>query len=153
MIVGVFGGERVTVRVPQGYGAQVKTNKQSVVFTDKDGVTAITLKFTADSPGAMPDDDALRNRAIAATPGLTNLDMTTCATGYTPAKEVDARRPVTSTLSLQVRHAFVACPEGLVEVICAANESAAADARDAYNAFMSSLRVEAVKKEDPPAAN
>jgi len=149
-MVVLFGAERVTVRVPQGYGAQVQPEKMSVVFTAKDGATAITLKATTDSPGVMPEDDVLRSRALAANPGGAFLEMSTCPTGYNPAKYVDSVRTLAPNLSLKVRHAFVACPEGAVEVVLAANAPAFDNARVVFNALMSSLRVEQVKKDEPP---
>lgn len=151
-MVALLGGERVTVRVPHGYSAQVQAEKMSVVFTDKAGTTAITLRMTTNSPGVMPEDDALRDRALAANPGGTFLEMSTCATGYLPAKYVDSLRTVAPDLSLKVRHAFLACPEGAVEVVCSANGSAFEDARVAFNALMSSLRVEQVKQQEPRPA-
>jgi hypothetical protein len=152
IMVVVLGGERVTVRVPHGYGAQVQAEKRSVVFMDKAGTTAITLRATTNSPGLMPEDDVLRSTALAAYPGGTFLEISTCPTGYNPAKCVDLVRTISPALSLRVRHAFVACPEGAVEVVCAANGAVFEDARVVFNAMMSSLRVEPVKKEQPPPA-
>ncbi|MGA3180396.1 MAG: hypothetical protein ABSF38_08655 [Verrucomicrobiota bacterium] len=149
-MVVVLGAERVTVRVPHGYGAQVRADKNSVVFTDKDGTTAITLKATADSPGVMPDEEVLRSKALAANPGGTNLEWSTCPTGYKPAKVADSVRTVTSSLSLKVRHAFVACPEGTLEVICAANGVDFENACVVFNALISSLQVELVNKAETP---
>lgn len=152
LMVVLLGRERVTVRVPHGYGAQVKADKNSVVFLDKTGTTAITLKATTDWPGELPDDEVLRSRALATNPGGTNLEWSTVPTGYQPATLVDLVRPVTSNLSLKVRHAFLACPEGMVEVICAANGPDAENARIAFNSFISSLQVGDVKKEETAPA-
>jgi len=151
-MVVLFGGEQVTVRAPHGYGAQVQAEKNSVVFTDKDGTTAITLKATTESPGVMPEDEVLRSRALAANPGGTFVEMSTCPTGYNPAKYVDSVRTLAPNLSLKVRHAYVACPEGAVEVVLAANGPGFEDARMVFSALMSSLRVERVKQPEPPPA-
>jgi hypothetical protein len=147
-MVMLFGAERITVRVPHGYGAQVKTEKNSVLFTDTSGTTAITLKATLEWPGIMPADDRLRSKALAANPGGTISEISTCPTGSSPAKVVDSVRQITSSLSLKVRHGFVACPEGTLEVICAANGANFQSASDVFSAMMSSLKVETVKKEE-----
>jgi hypothetical protein len=151
LMVVVLGTERVTVRVPHGFSAQVRSDKNSVIFTDAAGVTAITLKATTDWPGEMPAEEVLRTKALAANPGGTNLEISVAPTGYTRAKVVDSVRTITSNLSLKFQHAFVACPEGTVEVICAANGAAADKAHDVFNALLSSLQVEQVKKEEPSA--
>jgi hypothetical protein len=150
-MVMLFGAERITVRVPHGYGAQVKTEKNSVIFADTNGTTAITLKPTLEWPGVMPDDDRLRSKALAANPGGAISEMSTCPTGYTAAKVVDSVRQITSSLSLKVRHGFVACPEGTLEVICAANGANFGAACDVFNAGVLSWRVDWVKKEEAPA--
>jgi hypothetical protein len=144
----LFGAEKIIVHVPHGFGAQVKVEKNSVVFTDTGGTTAITLKATLEWPGVMPEEERLRGKALAANPGGTLGELAACPTGYTPGKLVDSAREITPTLSLKIRHGFVACPEGTLEVICAANGANFDAAKETFNAMMSSLKVERVKPEE-----
>jgi hypothetical protein len=150
-IIMLMGAERITVHVPHAYAAQVKTEKNSVVFTDASGTTAITLKATLEWPGVMPEEDRLRVKALAANPGGTNLEVSTCPTGYTPAKVVDSERDIAPGLSLKFRHGFVACPEGTLEVVCAANGANFDAAKEVFNSMMSSLKVEQIKAEESTA--
>ena len=65
----------------------------------------------------MPDDDTLRGLALAINPNENFLQLSTCATGYKPARFVDSIHSLDPLRSIRSRHAFVACPEGIVEFI------------------------------------
>jgi hypothetical protein len=143
----LLGTEKITVRVPHGYGAQIKAEKNSIVFTEPNGTTVITVKATLEWPNVMPEEERLRGKALAANPGGTLGEISTCPTGYSPAKVVDSTREITSSLSLKFRHGFIACPEGTLEVICAANGANFDAAKEVFNSLMSSLKVETNKGE------
>jgi hypothetical protein len=152
-MVVVTGTERLTTRIPRGYAARVDVFEKSVIFTDKtNGAIAITLQVTTNSPGVMPDEDTMRDKALAANPGGSFLQLASCSTGYQPARFVDTFRRIAEGLSIKTRHAFIACPEGTVEFVLRANGEGFDQGRQVFNLLMSSFRMEQVKKPEPPPA-
>lgn len=136
------GTERLTIRMPRGYFASVDKEDQSVVFKEDTGTTAITMRVTTNSPGATPDDDTLRAMALAIHPQENFLQLSSIPTGFKPAPFVDSIHGSDASHSVRSRHAFVACPDGLVEFIFSSKDEAFEDGRIVFNLFMSSFRVE-----------
>jgi hypothetical protein len=103
------------------------------------------MRVTTNSPGAMPDDETLRANALAANPGASILQTSSCATGYKPARFVDTIRSLDPMRSVRTRHAFVACPEGTVEFLFSSKDEAFDKGRVVFNLFLSSFRVEMIR--------
>jgi hypothetical protein len=146
------GREHLVARVPRGYAATVDNESQSVVFKENTGRIAITMRVTTNSPGVMPDDDTLRGLALAINPNENFLQLSTCATGYKPARFVDSIHSLDPFRRIRSRHAFVACPEGIVEFIFSAKDEAFDEGRVAFSLFLSSFRVEMIKEPVKPPA-
>jgi hypothetical protein len=100
------------------------------------------MRVTTNSPGVMPGDEALRASALAANPGGSVLQVASCATGYKPARFVDTVRSLDPIRSVRTRHAFVACPEGIVEFLFSSKDQDFDKDRMTINLFLSSFRVE-----------
>jgi hypothetical protein len=145
----VTGSERMTMRVPHGFAGSVEEDKQRVVFKDKAGGMSITVQTTTNWPGAMPGDDILRSRALAANPGGNFLQLGSSPTRYRAAKFVDSFRTVDNDLTVKRRHAFVSCPEGLVEFIFSSSSADFEKGRLAFGLLLSSFQLEMAK---PPSA-
>ena len=124
---------------------------QSVVFKEDTGSIAITMQVTTNFPGQLPDDGALRTNALASHPNENFLQMSTCATGYKPARFVDSIHSLDRFRSIRTRHAFVACPEGTVEFIFSSKDEDFEKGRVVFNLFLSSFRVEMINQPDRPA--
>ena len=139
------GREHLVIRLPRGYAATVENETQSVVFRESTGSISIAMRVTTNSPGAMPDDETLRANALAANPGASILQTSSCATGYKPARFVDTIRSLDPKRSVRTRHAFVACPEGTVEFLFSSKEEAFDKGRVVFNLFLSSFRVEMIR--------
>jgi hypothetical protein len=139
------GREHLVTRVPRNYAATVENGTQSVVFNEATGSIVIAMRVTTNWPGVMPGDDALRASALAANPGGAVLQVAGCATGYQPARFVDTTRVLDSLRTLRTRHAFVACPEGIVEFMFTAREPDFDKGRVVFNLFLSSFRVEIIQ--------
>ena len=144
------GHEHLLTRVPRGYSVIVENETRSVVFKDNAGSNSIAICVTTNSPGAMPDDDTLRARALAANPGGSVLQTSGCATGYKQARFVDTVRSLDPRHSIRTRHAFVACPEGMVEFILTSKDEAFEKGRMIFNLFLSSFRVEMIREQEKP---
>ena len=146
------GREHLVARLPRGYAAIVDNQSQSVVFKESTGSIAITMRVTTNSPGVMPDDDILRGLALAINPNENFLQLATCPTGYKPARFVDSIHSLDPLRSIRSRHAFVACPEGIVEFIYSSKDEAFDKGRVVFNLFLTSFRVEMIKEPAKPPA-
>jgi hypothetical protein len=140
------GREHLVTRLPRGYAATVDNQAQSVVFKEDTGSIAITMRVTTNSPGQLPDDGALRTNALAIHPNENFLQMSSCATGYKPARFVDSIHSLDRFRSIRTRHAFVACPEGTVEFIFSSKDEDFDKGRVVFNLFLSSFRVEMIQE-------
>jgi hypothetical protein len=139
------GRQHLVIRVPRGYAATVENETQSVLFKESTGSFSIAMRVTTNSPGALPDDGTLRTNALAANPGASILQTSSCATGYKPARFVDTLRSLDPKRSVRSRHVFVACPEGIVEFQFSSKDEAFEQGRVAFNLFLSSFRVEMIR--------
>ena len=144
------GREHLVTRLPRGYAATVDNQAQSVVFKEDTGSIAITMRVTTNSPGQLPDDGTLRTNALAINPNENFLQMSSCATGYKPARFVDSIHSLDRFRSIRTRHAFVACPEGTVEFIFSSKDEDFDKGRVVFNLFLSSFRVEMIQEPAKP---
>jgi hypothetical protein len=140
------GREHLVTRLPRGYAASVDNGGKSILFNEDTGAIAITLRVTTNSPGVMPDDDTLRTNALAADPGGAVIQVAGCATGYRPARFVDTTRGVDAIHNIRTRHAYVACPEGIVEFVLSTKDQDFEKGRVVFNLFLSSFRVEMMEQ-------
>jgi hypothetical protein len=146
------GNEHITVRVPRGYTSSVDDEKHRVSFSDKAGAMNITLQVTTDSPGSLPPDDILRSRALASYDGAKFLQVGVAGVPGRAAKFVDTYRAVDEQLTLKRRHAFVSCPEGVVEFTFSANSRDFEQGRLAFGLMLSSFQLRAVTPPGAPSA-
>ena len=137
-----FGTERLIVRVPRTFAATVDKEGQSVTFREDAGRISISMVVTTNYPGAMPGDGILRTNALALNPNESFLQLASCGTGYKPARFVDSIHAVDPYHLIRTRHAFVSCPDGLVEFIYSAKDDAFNAGRVVFNLFVSSFHVE-----------
>jgi hypothetical protein len=141
------GREQLVTRLPRGYAATVDAGNQSVLFNESTGSITIAMRVTTNSPGVLPGDDLLRTNALAANPGGDFLQVAGCATGYGPARFVDTTRSLDPFHSVRTRHAFVACPEGIVEFMFSSKDLDFDKGRVVFNLFLSSFRVERIEQQ------
>jgi hypothetical protein len=145
------GREHLVTRLPRGFSAAVTYDTQSVLFKEDTGRIAITMCVTTNSPGRLPADDTLRSNALAANPGAAFLQISSCATGYRPARFIDSTVSLDPVRNIRTRHAFVPCPEGVVEFVISAKEQDFNNkGRVVFNLFLSSFRVETIESQVKP---
>lgn len=125
------------VRPPAGWTRQMDADGRRIVFTSASGRSALTIQFTTNSPGALPEDDILRAQVLEAHPGAGIVQRAVCPTSYQPGVFFDLTSVPSAHLVQKARHAFVAGPAGEVEFVLSSSE----DEFDAAAAqFMDILR-------------
>lgn len=144
------GRQHLVTRLPRGFSAAAAYDTQSVLFQEDTGRIAITLRVTTNSPGRLPADDTLRSNALAANPGANFLQISSCATGCRPARFVDSTVSLNPVRNIRTRHAFVPCPDGLVEFVFSAKNQDFEKGRVVFNLLLSSFRVETIENQVRP---
>jgi len=142
--------QHLVTRLPRACSAAVDNATQSVVFKLDSGAITITMRVTTNSPGLLPSDDTLRTNALAANPGAAVLQISSCATGFKPARFVDTTVSLDPTRNFRTRHAFVPCPDGLVEFTFSAKEQDFDKGRVAFNLLLTSFRVDLLENQPNP---
>lgn len=107
---------------PRSWACQTIAAERKLVFTSPSGRSAITVQFTGNSPGELPDNDVLREQALRAHPGAGVLQTSVCPTGYRPAVFFDLVMMPTPGKILKLRHAFISEPAGVAEIVLSAND-------------------------------
>jgi hypothetical protein len=133
---------------PRGWACQTDAAQHKLVFTSASGRSALTVRFTGNWPGALPDNDVLREQVLRDHPGAGVLQCSVCPTSYQPAVFFDLVLMPSPGNILKVRHAYVPDPAGGVEFILSAND-------DEYNQYrpmlMGMLRNFRVNRTKSPA--
>lgn len=137
------------VRPPKGWGRQMDMPGRKILFTSPSGRSAITVQFTANSPGTLPPQDTLRQRVLQAHPGAGILQCAVCATGYRPGLLFDLVRMPAPKLVQKMRHAFVPQPAGQVEFVLSASDDEFAKNKLAFMAVLRGFRVEPLNPKKP----
>lgn len=117
-----MGGLLFTFRPPHKWGSVVDEASHKIVFTSPSGKSAITVQFTANSPGTLPDKDTLHAWVLQAHPGAEIMRSSVCPTSYKPGLLYDLVLVPSSGVMLKVRHAYVPQPLGGVEFILSSSD-------------------------------
>jgi hypothetical protein len=107
--------EHFQVRVPKGYGAQVRQNDQSIVFTAQTGTSIITLKMSTNYAGALPKMEVLRDEVAKKNSTASLVQTSACHTSYGTGLLFDLFQPSAGNLTMRIRDGYVSFPEGSFE--------------------------------------
>jgi len=107
--------EHFQLRVPKTYGAQIHQSDQSIVFTSETGSSVITLKMTTNYPGALPKMESLRDEVAKKYATASLVQTSPCITSYSTGLLFDLFQPETGDLTMRIRDAYLAFPEGSFE--------------------------------------
>jgi hypothetical protein len=110
------------VRPPRGWTRVVDEPGRKILFTSPSGKSAVTVQFTTNSPGKLPDEESLRARVGQEHPGTGILQYSVCPTSYGPGVFFDLVSAPRPHIVQKIRHAFVAEPAGEVEFILSASD-------------------------------
>jgi hypothetical protein len=145
----VTGNLQFSVRSPKGWYRQVDEASRKIIFTSPSGRSAVTVQFTTNSPGTLPEQDILRAKALQAHPGATILQSSVCPTSYRPGVLFDLVLTPAPQVVQKIRHAFVAHPAGQAEFVLSASDDEFAKNRLVFMALLRAFRVEPLKARQP----
>jgi hypothetical protein len=107
--------ENFQLRVPKEYGAQIRLSDQSIIFTSQNGSSVITMKMTTNYPGALPKMETLRDLVAQKFVTASLVQTSPCITSYRTGLLFDLFQPVAGNLTVRIRDAYLAFPEGSFE--------------------------------------
>ena len=145
----VYGNLQFNIRPPKGWYRQVDEAGRKIIFTSQSGRSAVTVQFTANSPGVLPSRDDLRSQVLRAHPGATILQCAVCPTGWRPGVYFDLVRTPAPQVVQKIRHAFVAQPAGGVEFVLAASDDEFKRNCSVFMAMSGAFRVQPLKPKQP----
>ena len=134
------GDENFSVRIPKGYGTQVRPESCSIVFTAENGASTITVQVTTNYPGALPKMEDLRDIAAKKHPGASLVQSSTCISDYGMGLCFDLFQPGPSGLMLRMRDAYFSYPEGSFEFLFSCNGADYDKSRLSFAWLLNSLR-------------
>lgn len=126
---------------PRNWYREVDDLQRKIVFTAASGKSAITVLFTGDSPGSLPDQETLKFQALQAQPGAGFVLFGSIQTTSQPAEFVDMVRMLSPGVIQRFRHAYVADPAGRVEFILAATDDEFPQRKETLSMMLRSLAV------------
>jgi hypothetical protein len=129
------------IRPPKNWSCQVDETGRKIFFIDPSGRSAVTVQFTANSPGTLPAEDVLRAQVLRAHPGAAIVQYAVCSTNYRPGVFFDLVRVAAPGLVQRMRHAFVALPAGQVEFVLTASDDEFGLGKPAITDMLSTFRV------------
>jgi hypothetical protein len=138
-----------TIRPPREWSRQVNEPGQKIIFESQSGRSAITIQFTGNSPGQLPDEDTLRAQLLQANPGADIRQVSICPTSYKPGVFFDLVMQPAPGASMKARHAFVAEPAGQAEFVLSANSDEFDKSLIVFMATARSFRLEPIKPKEP----
>jgi hypothetical protein len=137
------------VRPPRNWSHWVDESSRKIIFTSPSGQSALTVQFTTNSPGALPEKGVLKAQALQAHPGAAVYNFAAFATGYRPGVFFDLASIPAPHVVQKTRHAFVPGPAGEVEFILSASEAEFAKDRIALMSTLGAFRVDPAKPASP----
>jgi hypothetical protein len=145
----VSSGLQFNIRPPRGWYRQVDEASQKIIFTSQSGKSAVTIQFTTNSPGALPEEDVLKAQALQAHPGAGLVQSAVCPTSSRPGRYFDLVRVPMPQVVQKIRHAFVSQPYGEVEFVLAASDDEFDKDRQVFMGMLRAFRVEPLKPKQP----
>ena len=107
--------EQFQVRVPKGYGSQVRQNDQSIVFTSLTGGSIITMKMSTNYAGSLPKMEDLRDEVAKKNSTASLVQTSPCHTSCGTGLLFDLFQSTAGNLTMWIRDGYVSFPEGSFE--------------------------------------
>jgi hypothetical protein len=143
------GDEHFSLRIPKGYGTQVRLESRSIVFTSESGASAITMQVTTNYPGTLPKMEELRDLVAKKHPGASLVQSSSCISDYGSGLCFDLFQPTQNNLTVRIRDAYFSYPEGSFEFTLTCNSADYDKSRLSFAWLLNSFRLqpEPAKKE------
>jgi len=115
--------ERFSITIPNDSGSELHADTRSVIFKAAAGDSIITVRFTATYAGGLPTGNTLRDLVAANHPKATLISSAQSSTSLGPAQTFDLMQPAANGSIVRIRDAYVAYPEGSVELTFSCNSA------------------------------
>jgi hypothetical protein len=133
----------------RSWSRQVDEAGRKIIFTSQSGRSAVTVQFTTNSPGTLPEEDILRAQVLRSHPGAGILQRSVCPTSRQPGVFYDLVRVPAPQVMQKIRHAFVSQPAGEVEFVLAASDDEFDKNKLAIMAMLRAFRADPLKPKQP----
>jgi hypothetical protein len=137
------------LRPPRNWVRWVDEPGRKITFTSPSGQSAVTVQFTTNSPGTLPEKDILKAQVLREHPGAAIFNSAICSTSYRPGVFFDLSRFPSPHVVQKIRHAFVAGPDGGVEFVLCASDEEFDQNKLTLMAILGAFRVNPVKLKQP----
>jgi hypothetical protein len=107
--------EHFQLRTPKDYGAQIRQNDQSIVFTSQSGASVIAVKMSTNFAGSLPKMETLRDQVAQKYATASLVQTSSCHTSCGLGLLFDLFQPAAGNSTMRIRDGFVSFPEGSFE--------------------------------------
>jgi len=114
-------GAQFSIGSPKLYGSQVFPDTRTIVFTSTLVASVMTVHFTTNYPGKLPEQDQLRDEVAAKYPTASLVSSSSCFTDFGQGQCFELFLPTGDGLMLRMRDAYVSHPAGSVEFTFSCN--------------------------------
>jgi hypothetical protein len=135
--------EHFQLRVPKKYSAQVHQSEQTIVLTSQNASSVITLKMTTNYAGALPKMETLRDEVAKKYATASLVQTSPCYTSCGAGLLFDLFQPVGGNLTVRMRDAYVAFPEGSFEFTLSCDVREYDQHRLSFSWLLNSFRLQA----------
>jgi hypothetical protein len=137
---------RFTLSIPKGYGSETQADTRTIVFTSDVGASAITVRFSTNYAGALPNADKLRDQVAASYRTASLVASSAASTGFGPALSFELYQPAGKGLMLRIRDVYASYAEGSVELTFSCNNNDFDKQKIGFMRLLNSFRL--VAKDD-----
>lgn len=103
------------VRVPKGFGAQVRQSDQSITFTSQTGNSIITMRLSTNYAGGLPKMEDLRDQVATKYSTASLVQTSPCRTSCGTGLLFDLFQPAAGNLTMRIRDGYLSIPGGSFE--------------------------------------
>jgi hypothetical protein len=135
--------EHFQLRIPKDYGAQVRQNDQSIVFTCRTSASIITMKMSTNYAGALPKMEDLRDQVAKKYPTASLVQTSPCHTSCGTGLLFDLFQPAAGNLTMRLRDGYVSFAEGSFEFTLSCDAREYDKNRLSFSWLLNSFRLQA----------
>jgi hypothetical protein len=134
--------EHFQLRIPKDYGAQVRQNDQSIVFTSQNGASIITVKMSTNYARTLPKMEELRDEVAKKYSTASLVQSSTCFTSAGTGLVFDLFQPAAGNSTIRIRDGFLSFPEGSFEFTLSCDSREYDKNRLSYAWLLNSFRLQ-----------
>ncbi len=146
-LIAVTGNFQFSFQPPRGWYRQVEDSNRKITFSSASRKSALTVQFTTNSPGTLPETDTLRAQVLREHPGASVIQSTVCPGGDHPGLLFDLVSLPAPRVVEKYRHAFMPEPIGTVEICLSASDDEFDKDKYIFMAAARGLRAQRLKQQ------